>query len=299
MIAITIENSTYCGADCLTCIRKKMSNANRNMPGDLFYKIIDEIIAWNKGEVGALSFVGTGDPLLDPGFISKVKYVKEHSNLKIHLTNTCHQLKGDILEAVCNYVDSVKVSHYGVSKETFNLVHGGIPYNETVSNIENLLKRNDRPRVTMTFLMIQENKDEKDEWIKKWEPLCDSVDVWTPHNWGGNYCKSEGKGSIKTCNRPGKDFQIHVDGKVSVCCLDVCEDLVVGDLNNEGWDEILNGEPLKRIIEFHKNGKFKECGICANCDLLYDRSDALIYSTGNSVKVGMKAGYETNAVRFS
>ena len=34
MIAITIENSTFCGADCLFCARKKMENVNQNMPDE-------------------------------------------------------------------------------------------------------------------------------------------------------------------------------------------------------------------------------------------------------------------------
>ncbi len=298
MIAVTIENSTYCGADCLTCVRKKMKNVNQNMPDSLFYKIIDELTGWNRGELEAISFVGTGDPLLDPGFINKIKYIKEQTNLKIHLTNTCHQLKGDIMEAVCKYVDSLKISHYGDSKTTFNKVHGNIPYEETLSNIESLLKRTDRPKVSMTFLMIEENAHEKDSWLKKWEGKCDVVDIWTPHNWGGLYRDSTGIGEAKSCNRPGRDFQIHVDGLVSVCCLDVCEDLIVGDLKKERWEDILNGEKLNRIIELHRECRFDECGICGNCDLIYDRKDALIYSSDVNMKVGRKAGFSANSVDF-
>ena len=299
MIAITIENSTYCGADCLTCIRKRMHNANQNMEDVFFNEVFDGINNWNTGEVSALSFVGMGDPLLDPGFENKVRYVKEHSDLKIHLTNTCQQLKGDVLDAVCRYVDSVKISHYACSEDTYKKVHGNISYQEVVKNIEALLGRKDRPRVTMTFLSIPENKHEKDAWIKRWEKQCDSVDVWTPHNWGGNYRKAMEKGEARSCNRPGKDFQIHVDVTVSVCCLDACEDWVIGDLNDSKWGEIVKGSELRRIVELHKAGRFKECGICADCDMIYDRKDALIYSTGNKLKIGQKAGYETNAVTFA
>lgn len=45
-------------------------------------------------------------------------------------------------------------------------------------------------------------------------------------------------------------------------------------------------------------GKFGQCGICCNCDLLYDRKDALIYTSDKNMKVGRKAGFISNAVDF-
>lgn len=92
----------------------------------------------------------------------------------------------------------------------------GVNFYDVLNYIEQLLDRPDRPRVIMTFLMVNENFHENDAWIEKWESKCDAVDVWTPHNWAGNYKNSRGKGQVKSCGRPGKDFQIHVDGKVSI-----------------------------------------------------------------------------------
>ena len=300
MIAVTIENSTYCGYACLTCARQKMKNANKNMPDEFFFRIVDDIKRWNekRGAIEALSFVGMGDPLMDSGFINKARYVKEHTSLKIHLTNTAHMLKGDLIDGVCEYVDSVKISHYGVTNETYRKVHGGGQLQKVVENIEKLLDHEKRPRVTMTFLMVNENKNEMDKWIQKWQDKCDSIDVWMPHNWGGNYESGMQIGERKSCNRPGRDFEIHVDGKVSVCCLDVCEDLIIGDLNEQSWQEILESPSLKKIIGLHEKGEYEKCGICANCDLLYDRKDALIYSSDETTKVGRKAGYSSNAVDF-
>lgn len=300
MIAASFENSTYCGADCLTCVRKKMSNVNQNMTNELFAKIIDSIMAWNKGELEAIGFVGTGDPLMDPEFGWKLKYVKENTPLKIHLTNTCHLLDEEKCAIVCEYVDTLKISHYAMSEDVYRKVHGGgLLYLKIVEQIKNLLSREKRPDVSMSFLVIEENKHEMEPWIKYWEPLCEQVDVWKPHNWGGNYGSASGGGIAKTCRRPGRDFSIHVDGRVSVCCLDVCENLIVGDLKEESWEEIINGKSLERIIKLHEQGRLDECGICGNCDLIYDRADALIYSSNSNMKVGMKAGYASNSVDFS
>lgn len=177
MIAVTFENSTYCGADCTTCVRKEMQNVNQNMPDDLFCSIIDQLKDWNKGRIEAISFVGNGDPLMDAHVIEKFRYIKEHTSFKIHLTNTCHMLKGNILDA--------------------------------------------------------------------------------------------------------------------------CENLLIGDLKVQTWQDIVEGDELKRIARLHDCLDFEACGICADCDLTYDRTDALIYTSNPNKKVGMKAGYEFNAVDFT
>lgn len=109
---------------------------------------------------------------------------------------------------------------------------------------------------------------------------------------------SETGGGVKSCGRPGKDFSIHVDGKVSVCCLDVCEQLVIGDLKNESWHDIINGPKLALIIQKHSECEFQSLGICAECDQIHDRSNALIYATNKGQKVGMKAGFDSNQINF-
>lgn len=300
MIAVTFENSTYCGADCTTCVRKEMKNVNQNMPDDLFCSIIDQLKDWNKGRIEAISFVGNGDPLMDAHVIEKFRYIKEHTSFKIHLTNTCHMLKGNILDGVCEYVDTLKISHYGFSEETFKKVHGGVlKYDEIVAQIEELLRREKRPRVCMSFLLIDENRHEIEPWIAYWKGRCDEIDAWTPHNWAGIYQKSTKHDVQKSCGRVGRDYSIHVDGKVSACCLDACENLLIGDLKVQTWQDIVEGDELKRIARLHDCLDFEACGICADCDLTYDRTDALIYTSNPNKKVGMKAGYEFNAVDFT
>lgn len=187
---VTFENSTYCGAACNTCIREKMANKNQIMPNELFYKIVDELRSVK--QIQSVSFVGTGDPLTDPDVVAKFKYIKENTPFKIHLTNTCHLLSECLLEGVCKYVDSIKISHYGFSKKTYEKIHGGsLVYEDVKHNIDTLLSRPDRPKVTISFLQVDDNRHEKDAWIHYWEPKCDGVDVWSPHNWGGGLYKCE------------------------------------------------------------------------------------------------------------
>ena len=303
MIAVSIENSTFCGANCIACVRHDMKNVNQNMSNEFFFSIMDQICEWGGGKhpkVDAISFVGTGDAFLDPGVIEKLKYVKEKTPFKIHMTNTCELLDDDMIDAVCNYVDTLKISHYGMSDSTFQAVHGWkVSRKKVVDQINRLLDREHRPRVTLTFLVLPENASEQGEFIDYWEPRCDEVDIWTPHNWAGRYqynntANTEEKSS---CNRPGRDYFIHVDGVVSACCLDICQALDLGNLKHQCWNDIVSGKSLSDIQQKHKEGNFASL-ICDNCDFLHNREDCLIYSSNKNLKVGMKAGYESNAVNF-
>ena len=79
---IVIENTTYCGANCIMCVRDKLNFKLGNMSFELFKKIILEfnefcINKYGKG-LDSIDYAGMGDPLLDIGLEDKLLYVKEN-----------------------------------------------------------------------------------------------------------------------------------------------------------------------------------------------------------------------------
>ncbi|MCK5019500.1 MAG: hypothetical protein KAS32_20745, partial [Candidatus Peribacteraceae bacterium] len=114
---LTIENTTFCGANCIMCPRDKYSFKWRHMETEFYKDIIDQAI-----ELGMLSLdaCGFGDPLIDPKFEEKLAYVKKnYPQVKIYISTTAQMLDEKRLEWVCRYVDTLKVSHYGFSKNIF------------------------------------------------------------------------------------------------------------------------------------------------------------------------------------
>lgn len=294
---IVIENTTFCGANCKMCVRDKLNFELNNMSFEIFKKAIREVNEFYLEEFGSglknIEYGGMGDPLLDSGLEEKLRWVKEHfPEIKQHICTTCHIL--DIkMDMVCKYVDTLKISNYGFSKYTYETIHrGSLIYEKIKKNIDDFLSipLEQRPRCIMSFLILPENFEEVEDWKLYYEPKCEEIYIWKPHNWAGK-TESEtvqNRELARTCGRPGKDFVIRANGDVSFCCQDFNREMSVGNIQKESFREIYYNKKMEYIKCMHQNRKFFEIpNICQNCDFLYDRSDALVYSSNKDYKVGM------------
>jgi MoaA/NifB/PqqE/SkfB family radical SAM enzyme len=293
---LTIENTTCCGGNCIMCSRSKYSHPWRHMDDELFKAVVDQGI-----KLGMLSLdgCGFGDPFIDPHYEIKLRYVKEtYPFVKVYTSTTAHLLTPEKIGWVHAYVDTLKISHYGFSKTTFENIHrGALNYEKVVENIEKLIAISDgkRPYIIMQFLILEQNKHEVELWKNYWEKKADEILIWLPHNYGGSQA-SQKLEEIKTrgikprsCGRPFKgNLFVRENGEVSMCCFDFDRKLIIGDLRKQTLEEVLKGERLEHIRYIHKNNLFSKCEyICKVCDQIYPRNEALVYSSNKNRKVGI------------
>lgn len=300
--SLIMEVTTYCQADCVVCVRDKIKYELGNMTQELFEKAVNEAAYLYQIRGGVLEFIdlgGMGEPLLDAQIEAKLEWLNEYyPNIKVGVT-TNGQLVMKKKDILCKYVDILKISNYGFTKKSFENVHrGSLKFEDVKKNIEDFLQipREVRPKVIMSFLILEENKGEENAWREYWEGKCEELYIWLPHNWAG-YRKSHTKQifeNSRSCGRPGRDFTVRANGDVSVCCWDFNREMTLGNLNERSFEEIYEGEKLKEIMEMHKKKTFFNCdNICRNCDQLYDRSDALIYSSDTGFRVNSRTNADS------
>jgi hypothetical protein len=267
---------------------------------DLFKDAVHQGVA-----IGMLSIdlCGFGDVFMDPGLEEKLRWAKEtYPYLKIYVSTTGDLLTEKRLPAILDLVTTLKFSHYAFSAETYAEVHGGaVKYERARENILRVLALppEKRPYVMVSFLLLDKNAHELEAWKEFWEPRADEISVWRQHNYGGTYdhghsavaaAKSE---TAKTCNRPlkGNPF-VRTNGDVSVCCFDFDHRLVVGNITTASLLDVLQGEEMRRVQDIHTAAAFSGCGLrCEQCDQIYDRSDALVYSNSS---YGRRVGFITS-----
>lgn len=249
-----------------------------------------------------LDLGGMGEPLLDPELERKLIWIKENlPNTTINLTTNAQLLdkKSDLL---CKYIDVLKISNYGFSKKSFESVHrGSLIYEKVKNNIERFLNisLHCRPRVIMSFLMLKENTGEEWDWKSFWEPKCEEVYIWKPHNWAGATGKNTNLdySKARSCMRPANDFAIRANGDISVCCWDFNREMSVGNIHETDFENIYYGQKLQDVIAMHKEGKFCNSNtICEFCDQIFDRTDALIYSSKSDFKVGNSTTVQASSI---
>ncbi len=293
---INIEFTTYCDAKCKMCPRDEFKFGWSTMPFDLYKNILDDAVA---NGVVSLITCGFGEILMDKGVEEKLAYAKtQYPFLKIFVSSTANLIDAKRIHLM-KYVDTLRISNYGITKEVHEGVHrGGVKFERVMTNIENILALPDdvRPYIVMSFIILPDNQHQVDQWRTYWEPKVDEVLIWKPHNFGSildNAFPHKNTPAKRTCGRPFKgEPYVHVSGEVSVCCFDNDRKLVIGDLRKQSLEDILQGEKLRRIQEIHESGQFDSSDlICKNCDQVTDRKDALIYASNKERKVGVLMGH--------
>jgi len=291
---LNIETNNTCLANCIICPRDSFIQPKGYIKPELFAKIIEDASNY---EIDTIDLCGYGEPLLDKHFFEHCDFIKNLlPTTKIYMSSTLGRIKEWDIENICNYIDILKISLYGTDKTTYEKVHRGkLTYDSTIQNfsklfseieIRKLLKKK-IPHLIGLFVEVEENKHQTQQWIDLWEPILDEVIVASPHNWAGlkNY-RTIDYGNQISCGRPFNTLYIHIDGKVSVCCWDINKvNPLIGDINNQTLEEIINSKELKFIQEKHKNNDFEGL-LCKNCEQTNFNEDNLIYTSNKDRRIG-------------
>lgn len=283
---LRIEVTTRCNYNCIICPREKLTRKIETMNLDLFKFILDKILN-ETSQYNTLTFPGMGEPLLDESLDDKIRYAKSNGLLILILTNGS-MLSVDRFKKLENIgVDSIRVSMYGNTPETYNAIHGinnPNAYIRVKDNLTKISKIKNSTELILTYNVVENINDAVlDSWIEYWNNKVDLVEVWRPHNWcdAKKYRKVQTE-KLNTCGRPfNTPLQIQVDGTVNMCCFDFNGQLLLGDLKKKSLSEIFSDKMFSKILECHTTGKFEGCGlICEACDQRNaNKSDVMIYNS--------------------
>jgi|TARA_Y100000310_G_C20703453_1_gene832257 MoaA/NifB/PqqE/SkfB family radical SAM enzyme len=282
---ITIENTNICTANCVICPRSKYNQPLGVMGFSLFAKIINQCS--QQTNIDTIDIGGFGEPFADKLLFDRCELIRKRlPKARIFTSSNCFLMTPDKYGEVCKYIDSLKISVYGVTKETYEKCHrGNVTQERTYANILGLLERKDRP-YTIGLLTLSDNHHEMDDWVKFWQPKLDEVYVWKPHNFGGLMNFRKLSRERISCGRPSNGpLYIHIDGTVSMCCLDINKNLVIGDINKQTITEIFQSKEYRELRRAHLRQNFKGllCESC--CQTSYD-PDVLVYASNADRAVG-------------
>jgi wyosine [tRNA(Phe)-imidazoG37] synthetase (radical SAM superfamily) len=284
---ITIENTNLCPANCTICPRDQYKQPLGTMDMNLFKKIINQLSQCTN--VDTVDIGGFGEPFADKLLFERCEYIRQKlPKVRIFTSSNCYLMTPNKYDDVVKYIDALKISVQGVTPETYAKCHRGkVTFQKTYDNILGLLKREKKPYTIGLLTLTDENKHEKDEWLKFWEPRLDEVYIWLPHNFGGtmNY-RTIDRTRQQSCGRPvNGPLYVHLDGTVSMCCLDINKNLAIGNMNTQTIPEIFNSTAYKRIKRAHREGNFKGL-LCENCCQTNFNPDVLVYATNKERGVG-------------
>jgi len=292
---LRIEVTTKCNYNCNICPRERLTRAMETMDFELFKYIFDRINT-ETSQYNTLTFPGMGEPLLDEAIDDKIIYAKKHNYNILMLTNGSLLTVDRFRRLEDIGMDSIRVSIYGNSSESYNAMHG-ISNTDSFLRIKENLTEISRIKTKTSLLLTYNvvdgcNDSALESWIEYWKDKVDLLEVWRPHNWvDSKDYRAVQKDKLKTCGRPlNTPLQIQVDGTVNMCCFDFDGKLLLGDLRTQTLEEIFESSMFNKILRHHTSGDYRGSGIiCENCDQRnVEKTDAMIYNSKYGIEERVK-----------
>ncbi|MDP2947018.1 MAG: radical SAM protein [Nanoarchaeota archaeon] len=272
-INYNIETTNACNLSCRMCPRKESNRPVGYLSMDLCRKIVDE--AKKYGPRG-FSLHKDGEPLLHSDLFKIIEYIKKsNSKNAIYLTTNGILLdKEKALKILKSGVDRFNISIGAARKETFKKIKGYDALEKIEENVRNFIKlKKDggyKTEISVQIIKLEETAAEIEEFKNKWKKYPVKINIWNFLNWGGAKEDKVGDDVAPKARYPCYALwfspAINWDGRVSLCCMDWDEKLIIGDINNQNLAEIWQGEKLKNYRKIHLQGKYNQLPVCDKCN---------------------------------
>lgn len=275
-VELALELASACNLRCIMCPVTTTSRPAILMSEAIFRQAVDDAT----GEQGFIFFPGGfGETLLHPKWGELLAYARKRDISPIVLLTNGMLLNEQNIECLLDLaIDAVLVSIDGVRQETYAKlrVKGDLPTVE--ANVRRFLERRggaSKPKLAVRIIRMRETEAEIDLFFDRWRPLLGPTDMILINefnDWAGKVeDRSVSQATPTTpqrgpCRMLWTNLSVHADGKVSACCYDSEDELIVGDLTaGDTLAGIWRGERLTRLRHLHRKGRLDELPICLAC----------------------------------
>lgn len=273
--SLQLEPTNLCNVRCVCCPSSRSKRRKGFIDYDLFVRIVEEA-----AEVGVkrIYLYLHGEPMLHPRIEDMLSHIKKHG-LSVSLTTNGTLLTseriGVLLRCGLTLSDHITISMLGNSTEVHEGIMRGLSRARVVESIKEFVRTRDSSRkagpvVATMFYTMPENWYERNAYTKFWSGIVDHAQVGgTISESFRNACLPEVAIPVRrsTCQNLWERMTVYWNGQVTVCCEDVDETQVVGDLHESSIPEIWNCDKLTTIRELHRRGEFSEYPFCYHCDM--------------------------------
>ncbi len=271
---LELELTGACDYDCIFCYRKTLDNEHGNMETGLFEKILN-----NMGEFNlpyTICFGGSGEPLMHPNFYEIAQKAVDDPLVDRLIMETNGLYAGSNFLNFLMGENSGKITAIininGYDSETFMSLHGADHFNEVVTNIESLVKLNEkREQIYLQIMKINETEPFIDHYYDFWESRNLPIILQKQNTFLGRitdrrYSDLSPLDRIP-CWHLQRDIYILSDGSVGFCKQDVDGQFRKGNLEKNTLKEIWESKRGDFIKDYKKD--YSRNPDCESCDEWY------------------------------
>lgn len=253
---LKIQTQMTCNAKCHFCPLLTIKREKGRMDSKFVFRIIDEAM-----ELGyEIICYWLGEPLSESRLFQFFDYIQQKGGKQELFTNAS-MITSKTAEKLGNYqYNKFVISFHGGNKKAYEKVMG-LDFERTVERIKYLISLRKIPNYKISMKVCEENKSSVNDFKKLWKGY--EYTVGNIVDFVGKFGK--GKGGIRSCpvlNMPC----VFWDGKMSLCCLDVEGEVILGDLKKQSLKEILSGSTRQKYLDLNRKKKLNEIFPCRGCN---------------------------------
>jgi len=280
-LVVYLEPSGYCNLKCAFCPHGVAGNALKKdmMSMDLFKKLIGDLSVFPE-KIKLLRVCGNGDPLMNKALLPMLEHAHKRGVVqRVELLTNGALLTPDLIENLPRFLDRIVFSIEGMSADDYRSICGThVDFHKLVENITalNRSKKKCVVHVKIHHAAVPTAEKEKefltmfgalsDEiFIEKLVPMwpqLDSTYFSNQFRWGNDSVVKR-----RVCAQIFKGVQVQADGEVVPCCVDWKRVNMLGNVGNEPFRDIWNGEKLRRLQIAHLSGAKTDTEPCKDCTM--------------------------------
>ncbi len=266
---IQMETVTKCNAKCEFCPQNEIVRDPARMPAETWKKIVDD----TRGLGITYRPFLTNEPFVDNRMPEIVRYIKQNDpTAKVEFNTNgelvTEQMAEDLLAAG---VDIMRFSIDGLSRETYEPSRLGVNYDRVMERTQRFLELWDqggyRDQVFTEVRMIEvpENRHEIQAYRDFWGPKCSEVLITQLYQWPWTGQKRHDVVQ-KPCLKVLDELFFYSNGNATVCCWDVHERAVVGNVLEQSVQEIWSGYTANCLRDLLDDGRRDLIHLCSRCN---------------------------------
>lgn len=267
---LLMEITSSCNLKCKMCYRNyRPARPDSHMP----LAVIDKIVKDAKELKVPSIFIGYGSEcLMHPEIKTVINNFSNVGAMDYWIISNGTLLTPSISEAIINaQVTMFSISLDAALPETYKKIRGEkYSLDEIENNIIEFINMRERmnktfPRLRLTFVKMEDNKDEIELFTKKWEPYADMIDFQNLMDY--KFHERDLKDIVISgdyhCEDPFSRVAIRCDGEIYPCAgefYDPIERMYITDMTLlEFW----NSKSIEEMRVAVKNRDFMKC--CIRC----------------------------------
>jgi radical SAM protein with 4Fe4S-binding SPASM domain len=259
---LQIETTNLCNSHCKFCVHDKVTELGV-MSDELFAKILNDVK--EMPTIKRIIPFLTGEPFTDKKIIDKMKMInKMFPDMELGLYTNGSLLNANRIKQLATIKNLVvNFSLNGVNKETRENVTGLKDYNRVCKRIR-LYESLEKPFLVSMVMYPTVTEEDSKSFSKIWGNHAIKIKY-------ENFLNEKYLGNgVDSCYRAMHHMTVTWNGLVNLCCFDVMNNKIFGNLTHQSIKEVWNSAERQKFATEHlkRNGDMLyPCSICSQIEL--------------------------------